>query len=86
MIVTCPICGSVVPSIYVGSSGACVECRLAGFIPAWYQKAEKYEYVEQYGHANATRKPPTGIEWLDQGRVRICDALMATSAPARVRI
>jgi len=74
--VRCTICGAMVPAIYVGSSGACYECRLASFIPPWYKKAERYEYDPAWGHSNATRKPATGVDWLDEGHVRICDALL----------
>ena len=83
LIVTCPMCNALVPEIYLGSGGACFDCRLASFVPPWYPKAEKYVYVEAYGHSNATRKPAMGIEWLDAGRIRICDAMMCARKPQR---
>ncbi|NLF31550.1 MAG: hypothetical protein GX591_11775 [Planctomycetes bacterium] len=71
----CTICGADVPHYYAGSSGACFDCRLAAHIPPWYAAAERYAYDPAVGHANATRRPSTGMDWLDQSPTRICDAL-----------
>ena len=72
----CRVCNQQYPAIYLGSSGVCCECRWAAYLPSWYKRAEKYEFVEQFGHANATRTPRTGIDWLDESHLRVCDLLM----------
>ena len=58
----CPVCGD---GIEAGCHGVCYGCRLASFLPAWYQDAEQYCYDRIWGQINATRKPATGVPLLD---------------------
>ena len=45
--------------LYLRGDGLCEECYLASLLPPWYKAAEKYL------NGNATRKPNTGVPWLD---------------------
>ena len=47
--------------------GHCETCRLATLLPDDYQRQELYKLDVAEGHANATRRPPTGNPWLDDG-------------------
>ena len=73
----CRVCNQQYPAIYLGSSGVCCECRWAAYLPSWYKKAEKYMYDPIWGHKNATRRPATGVSFLDESHIRVCDALEA---------
>ena len=58
----CTVCGGGVEG---GVQTTCYGCHLDSLIPGWYCGAEGYEYIPAYGHANATRKPMTGLAILD---------------------
>ncbi|HUX16640.1 MAG TPA: hypothetical protein VMW52_09225, partial [Phycisphaerae bacterium] len=58
-------CGRELPTTYVGSGGRCYDCYLAGLLPGWYQRAERYSPVPGGALTNATARPKTGIELLD---------------------
>lgn len=46
----------------------CLECFIIAHIPRDYERRERYE------HDNATRRPLTGVEWLDGGVCRMYGA------------
>ncbi|KKL81307.1 hypothetical protein LCGC14_1996100 [marine sediment metagenome] len=49
----------------------CYGCHLDGYIPRWYPAEEGYEFVEAFGHSNATDHPQTGVPILDSTPKRI---------------
>ena len=60
----CTQCGNSVPAYYI-SGGLCDGCKWDTWIPPGYQKKEKCEMDPGWGHANATRRPLLGVEFLD---------------------
>lgn len=61
---TCPRCGRRGPAFYF-ASGVCDDCRWDAWIPRDYAAREKYVYDPAWKHANATRRPPLGVAFLD---------------------
>jgi hypothetical protein len=83
----CPVCGQDTKGrTYTGPAGhtvvirrrrmdaatVCLECFIAAHLPPGYERRERY--VQN----NATRRPATGVAWLDEGLRRV------RSAPAFV--
>ncbi len=52
----------------VGS--VCYSCHLDRYIPPGYEPRERYRGT-LWRHLNATRRPPLGVWFLDQGRGNI---------------
>ena len=49
----------------------CYSCHLDSYIPTGYELKEKYRHDGIWVHPNATRRPPLGVPFLDEGRDRV---------------
>jgi len=80
----CRNCWARVPEHYMVGV-VCYGCHLDGYIPEGYERSEAYRPDPLWGHANATRHPPLGVEFLDdRGGRRDGEALMPTRRPNRL--
>jgi len=61
----CIKCGAPVPAYYV-SQGFCDDCKWDTWIPRGHEVREGYAMDVVWGHLNATRRPPLGVEFLDR--------------------
>ena len=79
---TCDLCGEKTEN---GRSAVCYGCYLTGEIQNIddFQKREKYEYAEEYGHRNATDRPAAGHPWLDGTPLASLDPLAGCTPPPR---
>ena len=66
----CELCGEKTET---GRGSVCYGCHLTAIIPNLvdFQRQEKYVYVSEFGHRNATDRPATGHPWLDSTPLRI---------------
>ena len=71
----CACCHSPVPAYYLTIQGLCDDCKWVTWIPKGYARRECYENDPLWGHENATRRPPTGVEFLDRRRKLVSDAV-----------
>ena len=60
----CTRCGQPAPAHHL-CQGLCDGCKWDTWIPAGYEKAEKYVPHEVWDHPNATCRPALGVEFLD---------------------
>lgn len=58
----CGVCGGKTENV---TADICYGCHLAGFLPAGYQKRERYLWDSAFAHLNATAHPQTGNALLD---------------------
>jgi hypothetical protein len=77
---TCPVCGDKLDD---PGASVCYGCRLDRWIPPWYPRAEAYEHDRTWGHANATRHPPTGRAILDDTPPRLSQIVLGGLAGGR---
>ena len=62
----------------------CYSCHLDSYIPDGYTQKEKYRCDGAWAHPNATRRPPLGVPFLDEGRDRVRQIVLL--APRRRQI
>ncbi|MBE3087540.1 MAG: hypothetical protein IMZ71_00195, partial [Chloroflexi bacterium] len=58
----CRVCRDILPGYESGD--VCDGCKFDAMIPDLkaFQAAEKYQWVNAFGHSNATERPQTGVE------------------------
>ena len=78
----CASCRQEYPAYYL-AGGLCDGCRWDTWIPGDYSARERYEYDPAWGHANRTRRPATGIDFLDSGP-SVFDALRMANYKVRL--
>ena len=69
----CVGCHTPVPRYYLTIQGICEDCKWMTWIPRGYAKRERYKPDPLWGHPNATRRPPLGVEFLDRRRRLVSD-------------
>ena len=78
----CVVCGGPIEA--GADRDRCYSCHLDGLVPAWYARAERYEWAPASTLQQATRHPALGLPLLDAcGPVRVCDVAGYLS-PAQV--
>ncbi len=71
----CVCCHTPTPAYYLTIQGLCDDCKWMTWIPQGYARREAYKLDPVWGHANATRRPPMGVAFLDRRSVLVRDAL-----------
>ena len=70
----CKRCGETIPAYYC-SRGLCDDCKWDTWIPPGHQRREEYKFDPAWGHANATRRPRLGTDFLDHRQLMPSDVL-----------
>ena len=65
--------------------GRCYSCHLDSYIPTGYARKEKYRRDGVWAHRNATRRPPLGVPFLDEGRDRVRQIALLPPRPGAGR-
>ena len=79
----CEGCGEEIGDPRYMAGGFCFGCRLDAWIPPDYAELELYTYDIIWGHANATRRPPLGIRFLDEQRMTTAEMLIRAKTRPR---
>ncbi|MCE5277178.1 MAG: hypothetical protein ABFD92_16745 [Planctomycetaceae bacterium] len=73
----CTVCGGKIERPSASCPDVCYGCWLDSLVPDDYWVAESYSYSSYAGHRNATLRPPTGVEILDESLKHLPPSMQA---------